>query len=71
MMWHKGCRSSSCMKTLIVYYSMEGNIFGILKAAIGTEKLDAELILIDPKTKPSKENEKKIKAFCEMLEQRA
>ena len=45
--------------------------FGILKAAIGIEKLDAELILIDPKTKPSKENEKKIKAFCEMLEQRA
>ena len=45
--------------------------FGILKAAIGIEKLDAELILIDPKTKPSKENEKKINAFCEMLEQRA
>ncbi len=41
--------------------------FGKLKAALGVEKLEAELILIDPKTKPSEENERKIKAFCERL----
>lgn len=41
--------------------------FGKLMAVLGIEKLDAELILIDPKAKPSDENERKIKAFCEGL----
>ena len=41
--------------------------FGKLKAALGIEKLEAELILIDPKAKPSEENERKIKEFCEGL----
>lgn len=41
--------------------------FGKLKAALGIEKLEAELILIDPKAKPSEENERKINAFCEGL----
>ena len=38
-----------------------------MKAAIGIEKLEAELVLIDSKEKPGKDNEKKIKAFCEEL----
>ena len=38
--------------------------FGKLKAALGIDNLEAELILIDPKEKPSQENEKKIEAFC-------
>ncbi len=41
--------------------------FGKLKAALGREKLEAELVLIDPKAKPSMENERKIKTFCEEL----
>ena len=38
--------------------------FGKLKAALGIDNLEAELILIDPKEKPSQENEKKIEMFC-------
>lgn len=38
--------------------------FGKLKAALGIEKLEAELILIDPKDKPSAENEQKIAGFA-------
>ena len=41
--------------------------FGKLKAALGIDRLDAELILIDPKAKPSAENEQKLNAFCEGL----
>ena len=41
--------------------------FGKLKGALGMERLEAELILIDPKGRPSAENEKKIEAFCEQL----
>lgn len=41
--------------------------FGKLRSALGIEKLEAELILIDPKSKPSEENEQKITAFCEEL----
>ncbi len=41
--------------------------FGKLKAAVGIDALEAELILIDPKAKPSEENERRIKAFCESL----
>ena len=41
--------------------------FAKLKAALGIEKLEAELVLIDPKEKPSVDNEQKIKAFCEGL----
>ena len=41
--------------------------FGKLKAALGIDRLDVELILIDPKAKPSAENEQKLKAFCEGL----
>ena len=41
--------------------------FGKLKAALGIETLEAELVLIDPKDKPSAENEKKLEAFCTEL----
>ena len=41
--------------------------FGKLKAALGIPTLEAELILIDPKDKPSDENERKIEAFCAAL----
>ena len=41
--------------------------FGKLLAAVGADKLEAELILIDPKDKPSEANEQKIRAFCEKL----
>lgn len=38
--------------------------FGKLKACLGVDALEAELILIDPKDKPSAENDGKIAAFC-------
>jgi len=41
--------------------------FAKLAAAAGVEKLENELILIDPKSKPSAENERKIKEFCDTL----
>ena len=41
--------------------------FAKLAAAAGVEKLENELILIDPKTKPSKENESNLKDFCDKL----
>ena len=41
--------------------------FGKLKAALGIASLDAELVLIDPKDKPSAENDRKIEVFCEAL----
>lgn len=42
--------------------------FEKLKGALGTDKLESELILIDPKSKPGEENESRIKSFCEELE---
>lgn len=41
--------------------------FGKLRTCLGIDKLEAELILIDPKAKPDKANEQKIKEFCETL----
>ncbi len=38
--------------------------FAKLKAALGVSALEAEMVLIDPKTKPSEANEQKIAAFC-------
>lgn len=38
-----------------------------LKAALGVDALEAELILIDPKAKPSQDNERKIAEFCASL----
>ena len=45
--------------------------FGKLKKLMGMEDLEAELILIDPKSKPDDDNAKKIRAFCEKLKERA
>ena len=42
--------------------------FAKMKAALGIDKVDAELILIDPKTKPNDANDKKIDAFCAGLQ---
>ena len=41
--------------------------FGKLKEALGRSSLEAELILIDPKDKPSGENLQKIEEFCSAL----
>lgn len=41
---------------------------GKLKAALRTEQLAAELILLDPKEKPSEENPWKIADFCARLQ---
>lgn len=41
--------------------------FTKLKDALGIGNFDAELILIDPKTKPNAENDKKIDSFCAAL----
>ena len=42
--------------------------FSKMKAALGVGGFDAELILIDPKTKPNGGNEAKIDAFCAGLQ---
>ena len=41
--------------------------FEKLKGALGIEKLEAELVLIDPKNRPNDGNEKKSKEFCVRL----
>lgn len=41
--------------------------FNKLKSAMGIKKLEKELILIDPLTKPSEDNERKIREFIERL----
>ncbi|MBQ1848385.1 MAG: flavodoxin family protein [Clostridia bacterium] len=38
-----------------------------LRAALGIDSFDAHLILVDPKDKPSEENNKAIAEFCEKL----
>ena len=45
--------------------------FARLKGCIGTDGLEAELILIDPKSRPSDDNAEKIRAFCEKLKAEA
>ena len=45
--------------------------FKKLKAELGIEALDAEMILIDPKTRPSAENDRKIAEFCAKLKEEA
>ena len=41
--------------------------FTRLKAELNIERLEAELILIDPKAKPNPKNEEQIGKFCRML----
>jgi flavodoxin len=40
---------------------------GKLKNALGTGALEGELVLIDPKEKPTEDNDRKISAFCDKL----
>ena len=41
--------------------------FGKLKTALGVERLEATLILIDPKDKPQEKNSELIRDFCQKL----
>lgn len=41
--------------------------FAKLKALLGVDAFEAELILIDPRDKPSAENDQKLAAFCAKL----
>ena len=41
--------------------------FARLKAALGIEALEAEAVLIDPKARPTAENDRKIAVFCAAL----
>ena len=41
--------------------------FGKLKGLLGIEAFEAELILIDPKTKEDPANEDRIREFCQKL----
>ena len=43
--------------------------FAKLRAALGAEALEAELVLIDPKARPSEENGRKLADFCAALKQ--
>ena len=58
-------------KTLAAFACQSGagaeKAFRKLVEAAGKESLEAELILIDPKEKPSEENERKIREFCDTL----
>ncbi|MBR2781767.1 MAG: NAD(P)H-dependent oxidoreductase [Oscillospiraceae bacterium] len=38
-----------------------------LRSMIGIDEFSTEMVLVDPKTKPSQENEEKIRAFCSQL----
>jgi flavorubredoxin len=40
---------------------------GKLKNALGTGALEGELVLIDPKEKPTEDNDRQISAFCDKL----
>ena len=41
--------------------------FRKLMECMGTEQLDGELVLIDPKSRPSEENERAIRDFCDRM----
>jgi flavodoxin len=59
-------------KKIAVYACQSGNgaekAFEKIKSITGNEDFEAELILIDPKTKVNAENETKITEFCKKLE---
>ncbi len=44
--------------------------FARLKAALGMDTLEAELVLIDPKSRPDPKNDEKIAEFCARLNAR-
>lgn len=41
--------------------------FGKMNVLLGNKTMDAELVLIDPKNKPSEENKANMRAFCDAL----
>ena len=41
--------------------------FAKLRACLGAGRLEAELILIDPKDRPDAENDRRMEAFCAAL----
>ena len=45
-----------------------GKAFEKLKACASLKKLEAELILIDPKSRPHEENDRRLAAFCTGLD---
>ena len=59
-------------KKIAVYACQSGNgaekAFEKIKSITGNEDFEAELILIDPKTKVNAENETKITELCKKLE---
>ena len=59
----------NCRKAAFACQSGAGaeKAFGRLKEALDVSSFEAELILIDPKDKPSAENEQKIAEFCDLL----
>ena len=58
-------------KKIAVFACQSGNgaekAFGKLKEALGVDSFEQEMVLIDPKNRPSKTNEEKIKQFCGKL----
>ncbi len=58
-------------KSVVVFACQSGSgaekAFSKLRKCIGTDKFEAELIMVDPKTKPSDDNEQKIRKFCDKL----
>ncbi len=59
-------------KSISVFMCMSGSggdkAISKLRAFLDVEKFESELILIDPKDKPSGENDEKINSFCSCLE---
>ena len=53
------------MRTAIVYYSMSGNTKYVADKI--AEKIEAELILVDPKENMKAEDDETIEMFCQRL----
>ena len=64
-----GCKNGTIphVKSGSVYYIDIERLLEKLRAELGVASLEAQAVLIDPKDKPSKENEEKLRAFCAAL----
>ena len=65
-------KENDISKMKVAVYACQGGTgaekaFEKLKQCIGCDNFEAELILIEPKSKPSAEVEKKINTFCDSL----
>ena len=62
-------KGSLCNKEIGVFLCQSGagaeKVFEKLKKLLGRASFKAELVLIDPKDRPKKDNEEKINNFCE------